>query len=197
MRKEDLTEHSFGARSRPKRMTTDAIVVHRFGGPGVALTFDDAIRFWTKNPEGLATTLLAGTYAEKLPIIQKWRRDGVPDLHGGKPIAGRGFVPYHFLVDGAGRVARMLALEARGAHAGAYNWKSVAVACLGDFRSTPPPEPQVQACIELIRDIRSVYPHAVVIDHDEANRRMHLPVKGCIGSRFPLARVIASLSQQQ
>lgn len=192
MLKEDRTEHSFGARARPKRSTTDAVLIHRFGGPGVALTFDDAIRFWTKNPEGLATTLLAGTYAEKLPIIEKWRRDGVPDQHQGKRIAGRGFVPYHFLVDGSGRVARMLALEARGAHAGSYNWKSVAVACLGDFRAAAPPEPQVAATIALLRDILAVYPNADVIDHDEANRRMHLPVKGCVGDRFPLARVRAS-----
>lgn len=169
------------------RDLTTTIILHRFAadhdGDG-ATTFDEAVRFFTQDPEGVATVALGGTYAEKLPTIERWRAQGVPAAY-----AARGFVPYHFLVDATGQAARMLALDLRGAHAGAWNDRSIAVCCLGNFDKHEIREAQEAACVNVLRDILTVYPRLQIISHDEAIRFDGGKVKGCAGRFFPLDRV--------
>jgi hypothetical protein len=181
----DRTDHSPIAAKRTARPFTTAIVLHRFAADsdrdGVT-TVDEAIAFFTQDPEGIATVALAGTYAEKLPTIERWRRDGVPAAY-----QRRGYVPYHFLVDTYGGVWRTLPLDVRGAHAGNWNNRSVGIACLGNFdRHLMPPE-QVESTAALVADVLAVYPRATVLTHDDTLRADGLPVKSCAGRHFPLA----------
>lgn len=187
MIKEDRTNHSPAALRRPTRSHTTAVVLHHLGvdvnHDGIS-TVDDAVSFFTRDPEGVATVTLGGSYASKLPTIERWRRDGLPAVY-----QGAGFVPYHFLVDGDGNVSRMLHLEAIGAHAGAWNDRSVGVACLGDFSKRPPSEAELAAVVDLLRDVLAVYPGVEIVGHDETLERAGLPPKGCPGPLFPLDRV--------
>lgn len=182
----DMTDHSPAATRQPKRGHTDTILVHHLGvdvdRDGIS-SFADAVAFFTSDPEGLATIYLPGSYESKLPTIAAWKRDGVP-----AEVKAAGCVPYHFLVDATGACARMLPLEARGAHAGAWNDRSVAIAFLGDFSTRAPSTEEFEAGIELARDIRAVYGNAIILGHDETLIMQKLPTKGCPGPMFPLER---------
>ena len=185
----DRTDHSAAARIRPTRGSTDAIVVHRFAvdlDRDGAFTFDEAIAFFTRDPEGIATVAFAGSYAEKIPTIERWRERGVPAVY-----EHAGFVPYHVVVDARGDRAQMLRLDARGAHASAWNDRSVAVAVLWRCDLRAPPDDLVNGAVRAIADLLAAYPQAEVISHDETLTRAGRPPKGCPGSHFPLAHVVA------
>lgn len=191
MIKHDRTAHAPAVAQRPHRHTTTALVLHRFATATHPTGVEEAIRFFTRDPEGIATVALPGLYTEKLATIERWRLTGPPfvDLERARDLTEAGFVPYHFLVDAAGEVHRMLPLEARGAHAGAFNWRSVAVACLGDFRAEAPTDAQVDATIMLLQDLLEVYPGAKILSHDEVLRCLSQDPKGCVGPLFPLEEV--------
>lgn len=174
----DLTDHSLAAFGRRARTRTDAIIVHHLDIGD--RTFGAAIDFFTRDPEGVATVALSGTYQEKLPTIRRWRRDGISI-----PYVRAGFVPYHFLVDEDGRIGRMLALSAKGAHAAGWNDRSVAVCALGKFDVHEPPKPQLDTCRDLVMDMMTVYGRLRILGHDAT---LDEP-KGCPGARFPLERL--------
>lgn len=166
------------------RAHTRAIVVHHLGvdvdADGV-VTVDDAIAFFTRDPEGIATVSIAGSRESKKLTIERWKKDGVPAAY-----QGQGFVPYHFLVDDKGVVHRMLDLDSIGAHAGAWNDRSVGVAFLGDFALAGPSDAEFKAGVALLEDIRAVHAAAEIVSHDETLQRDGLPMKGCPGKNFPL-----------
>jgi hypothetical protein len=191
MEKRNLTDHSPAAMGRLARPHTTAIVLHRFAADADAdsvTTIEEAIDFFTKNPAGIATVTLPGTWAEIKPTIDRWEREGVPAAY-----ANRGFVPYHFLVDKQGNVARTLSLDMRGAHAGKHwNRVAVAVACLGNFELEIPSKEQLAGCSALVADILKVYPRAEILTHDECQRRDGIEnVKRCPGRHFP-AELVAN-----
>lgn len=182
--KVDHRGHSPAVKARPIRAHTTAVVVHHLGvdvDHDSLTTVEDAIAFFTRDPEGVATVTLGGSYTSKLPTIERWKADGLPAVYQGK-----GFVPYHFIIDGAGVVHRMLDLAAVGAHAGAWNDRSVGVAFLGDFSKRPPTGAEVDAGVALLEDIRAVHAAAEILGHDETLIRDGLPPKGCPGKFFPL-----------
>lgn len=184
MNKIDLTGHSPAVKDRPVRGSTDSILVHHIGidiDRDGETTFEEVIEFFCRDPEGIATVVLGGTYASKRPTIERWRRDGVPAVY-----QGRGLVPYHFGIDRLGRAARFLPLNARGLHAAGYNDRSVAVAFLGDFKREPPTKAELDAGIAVIRDIRAVYPRTLILGHDETIVAAGGAPKGCPGAAFPL-----------
>lgn len=186
----DLRDHSPAALKRPVRSRTTTIIVHHLAPPG-GLLFGDAVAFFTKDPEGVATVTLGGPYAKKVPTINEWKKTGIP-----ADKANEGFVPYHFLVQQDGQIARMLDLAAIGAHASDFNDRSIAVCFLGTFtKSVPPlaPEAQMTAGIALITDIAEVYGTLRCIGHDKANEEMGLPKKGCPGGSFPMSRIFQAV----
>lgn len=189
----DMTGHSPAATTQPTRSHTDSILIHHLGidaNKDGIFTFEDAVAFFTLDPEGLATILLPGSYDSKVPTIRAWQRDGLPAT-----VQGRGFVPYHFLVDSTGRAARMLPIEARGAHAGAWNDRSVAIAFLGDFSKAPPSTEEFDTGVALARDIRSVYAATALFAHDETLIMQGIPPKGCPGPGFPLDHFRAAVRE--
>lgn len=184
----DRTDHSAAARTRPTRGSTDAIIVHRFAvdlDKDGAFTFDEAIAFFTRDPEGIATVTLSGTYATKLPTIERWRKDGVPAAY-----EGAGFVPYHVLVDARGDRVQTLSLRSRGAHASAWNDRSIGIATLWRSDLRAPPSELVIGTARALADLLTIYPRAEVIGHDDTLTRAGHPAKGCPGLHFPLGYVI-------
>lgn len=195
MTKRDMTKHSPAALTRPARARTDSVVVHHLGididRDGIT-TIDEAVRFFTTDPEGVATVTLALSPLERRAKISEWKRTGIP---AAKQAAG--FVPYHFLIDRHGEVARMLPLAARGAHASGYNDRSVAVCFLGNFDKWPPTDPELNAGASVVRDIFTVYGSLMVFGHDETLRAQGMPPKGCPGRGFPLDRLRALAREPQ
>lgn len=183
----DYTGHAPAVANRPQRSGFQAIVLHRIGNSAAepdgreGRSADAVVRFFTADPEGVATVTLSGSHDEKLPTIERWRRDGVPE-----EMAARAFVPYTFLVEPDGALWQMLPLGTVGAHAVSYNAGGVGVALIGDFRAEEPAPAQVDAgvavCAALLRRYRTDARAVRVLGHDE----VRTPPKQCPGPRFPL-----------
>lgn len=191
----DRRDHAAAAKTRPVRRRTSHIIVHRTisvdADKDGDRDFDDVIRFFTQDPEGVATVAVAGSYASKGPLIKNWRAHGIPAVYQGK-----GFVPYHVLVDSKGGVAQTLDLAFVGAHAGSWNDRSVAVAVVSDPRTEEPTPAMVTACTDVIAQLIALYPGAVVVDHDFVNKMIGAPHKGCVGALFPLRSVVARAAEK-
>ena len=187
----DRRDHSRAALLRPFRRRTTAIVLHRTIGidadkDGDA-DADDVFQFFTRDPEGVATVAVGGSYASKGALIKSWRAAGIPAVY-----QGRGFCPYHVLVDARGGVTLALDLAVVGAHAGAWNDRSVAVAVISDPRTQQPTPAMVAAVVKVVALLLTHWPTADIVDHDHVNASIGAPHKGCIGELFPIASVVAA-----
>lgn len=191
----DKTDHCKAAKLRPHRRETTLIVLHRAINIDVDKDgdrdFDDVIRFFTADPEGVAITTIGKSYKDLLPIIADWRARGIPATY-----QGRGFVPYHVLVDAAGQVAQTLHLDVIGAHAGSWaNARGIGVAVVSDPRTENPTPAMLASVTSVIAQLLKLYPYAQVVDHDWVNRKKGYPEKGCVGSLFPLRGVVQAAIQ--
>lgn len=168
-----------GSRIRPTLdpARLEAIIIHRIWMRGSS--DEDAWRniadFWREDPEGVATTTVPGSYARKIPLIRKWRREGVPseDL-------ARAFCPYHLIVDRRrGWFYQALGLHQRGAHTRGWNYRSIAVAAIGDYRTKSEAQgeqvpghflrPQTAENIRMaLRDLLAWKPDLRVLTHSQA-----------------------------
>lgn len=187
----DRTDHCGAAVARRARTSTTAIVLHRTinidADKDGDRDVDDVIRFFCKDPEGVATVAVGGSYATKKPLIEEWKKKGIPAAY-----QGRGFVPYHVLVDVNGKAFQMLDLLARGAHAGSWNDRSVAVAVVADPRTEMPGQAMIDGVVGVVAQLLRLFPGCVVVDHDFVNRAIGSPEKGCIGKLFPVDQVRAA-----
>jgi len=97
-------------------------------------------------------------------------------------------VPYHFVVDRWGKVDQCLTLTETGYHARTkWNRRSIAVACVGDFRTDQIPVDQWWGCI----DICALMAEWVGANRYEIRGHTELPGsskpgKDCPGKYFPL-----------
>jgi hypothetical protein len=202
----DRTDHAPAARLRPPHDDIcKALVLHRIGDPQSAQSaqciadptadgcqgaegadVDSVIRFFTENPEGVATVTLDGDYDSKRAQIEAWRQSGVPDS-----VRARAFVPYTFLINPAGEIHQMLPLGASGAHARGFNQSGYGIAFLGDFRVEPPSAAQLEAgvatAVALIRQLRLPIDHLKLLGHDDARAAIGQGPKQCPGAEFPLS----------
>lgn len=75
--------------------------------------------------------------------------------------------PYHFLVHPSGRVEQLLDITKRGAHAKNYNWCSIGIALIGDFRTETPTSDAMFALQNLAFRIQIPYRFSVILGHDQ------------------------------
>lgn len=179
---------------RPVRKRSNAIVIHRtidedFDHDGLR-TARDVVHFFTRDPEGVATVTLPGSYVSKQPTIKRWRKEGVD-----KRLQALAFVPYHVLVDEAGEITCTLPLEVIGAHAGVYNDRSIAVAGIGPAHKRDLSPACFDGVISVVRYLQKHYPEAKVISHDEVNARIGAPIKNCPGPGLSIDRIRLALAQ--
>lgn len=188
----DRRDHAPGVAQRPQRTPLKGIVLHRIGDAEHAPVaegrdVDSIIRFFTQDPEGVATVTMDGSYDSKVPTMEKWRASGIPAAN-----LARAFVPYAFLIEPSGAVSQLLPLEAVGAHAPGYNQSGIGVAFIGDFRTDPPTPAQVDSgvavCVALLLQ-NGGSPHAQrevqILGHDETRPTPKL----CPGPNFPLQQI--------
>jgi hypothetical protein len=135
-------------RDIPTRARTEAVILHHSEGP-VTQTVSE-IRDFHMRPE-----------AE--PPDYDERRSGP-----WKP--GRGWldIGYHWLVDRNGLKFKGRVENREGAHCPGWNDRSVAVCLIGNFDFAPPTRDQLDATLELIRDLLTRYPKARVLGHRAA-----------------------------
>jgi len=94
-------------------------------------------------------------------------------------------IGYHFFVDKAGRVYRGRPQDTVGAHCPGYNANSVGICCEGNYEWEYMPPAQWKAVLELIEELKRMYPRAKVVGHRDL-----IPTK-CPGQFFPLAELKA------
>ena len=176
------------APKRPRRRSTGWIVLHRITvGTGVG----GIVEFFTSDPEGVATVTVRGA-AKQMDAMRQWKEDGVPEW-----AMEKAFVPYHFIIDKSGKIFRMLADDARGAHCAGLNNSSIGVGVIGDFRKRHPTGAQVlsakKLCRNLIRRYRGdIDRDEAIIGHDEfcVDMKGDKP-GGCPGNLFPTDEIRA------
>ena len=182
----DRTAHSPAVASRPQRTGLRGIVLHRIGDaagapPAEGRDVEGIIDFFTTNPEGVATVTVDGSWDSKVPLMDKWRAEGIPESY-----RARAFVPYAFLIDPDGVISQMLPLQAVGAHAPGYNQSGIGVAFIGDFRSDAPSAEQIDSgiavCVAILRQHHLTPATVKLLGHDEARSVPKL----CPGPNFPL-----------
>ncbi len=185
----DRTGHSPAVAGRPQRTSLRGIVLHRIGDaigapPAEGRDVAGIITFFTTTPEGVATVTVEGSWESKLPLIEKWRTEGIPEKN-----RARAFVPYSFLIDPRGVVSQMLPLQAVGAHAYGYNQSGIGVAFIGDFRVDAPTPQQldcgVAVCVAILRQHHLTPATVKLCGHDEVRS---IP-KQCPGLNYPLEEV--------
>lgn len=182
-RVEDLTHLNPKGALRPLRHRTVEVVVHNFGVE--PLTPHGLIRFFTETADGVGTVTLNGSWSDKKPIIDSWKKTRIP-----RDNLERAFGPYHLTIDPWGGVAQILPWLARGAHAYG-NSSSIGVALLGGpFHDQVPPPDQMQSLRKLLRWLLAdaniqatlrVDNGLSIVGHDDVKARQHVPPKGCPG----------------
>jgi hypothetical protein len=191
----DRRGHSPGAAVRPVQSEVGHIVVHKIGAVKLLAhmrlrgwlagretdPFAVVERFFVEDAEGVSTTTLPGSYADKRPTVREWYESGIPAEN-----LQRAHVPYHLVVARDGQVAHFVDFDRATAHAGnrAVNASSVAVACVGDFVEEAPTGQQMIALQKVCRDLLVRYPRAEIVGHSDVSRK-----KGCPGRGMPLDRV--------
>ena len=110
--------------------------------------------------------------------IHKWHQDG----------NGWVGIGYHYLVRFDGTIERGRPENVVGAHAGPMaNGDSIGICLAGHLTKHDPTEAQVNALVELIKDIYKRYGELVIIGHEEVMST------DCPGKKFPWTRVSAML----
>jgi len=171
------------------RKTTTAIIVHGIGGPIVGMLPEDVVRFFTDDPEGVATVALGGKYSDKVPVFTKWwvgkkpskkRRRGaqtrIPERY-----LSVAYCPYHYLICGE-HIYRCVSEDKKSAHARKWNKKSISIGLVRDIRKGKPLTiPEGKSLKDLVTYLCLKYPGVQVLDHDRANKKVGLKAKGCPG----------------
>jgi hypothetical protein len=122
--------------------------------------------------------------------------DAVDGFVSGEPKdleAFRGMFPYHFGIERNGVCYQLLPLGRAGVHAKAWNSKSIAIACFGDFRHEQPTCDQWFACARLCRTLEHVFLGADVWGHDELPSGSSDPNKQCPGKHWPIAEFLGEV----
>ena len=110
--------------------------------------------------------------------IHKWHQDG----------NGWVGIGYHYLVRFDGTIERGRPENVVGAHAGPMaNGDSIGICLAGHLTKHDPTEAQVNALVELIKDIYKRYGELVIIGHEEVMST------DCPGKKFPWSRIRAML----
>lgn len=189
---------------RPPRAHTHMCVVHAFGdAKGITgTTPEHTERFFHKDPEGVATTTLSGSWATKLRAFSSWwdwegiprdwyiKIEGIrypknayrwkiptriPDVY-----AESAHIPYHVEIHEEG-VVQWQPFGARTSHARGSNHVAVAAVVHWD-RKGAPSFGLTKLLAEVLEQFEAQYgPYLEYIGHDESNIRNHIPPKGCPG----------------
>lgn len=128
----------------PRRSSIDAVIVHSLGGPDCR----DGTRFF-KRIDGDAATWTQ-RFA-KLPLVS-----------------------IHYVIDRAGAVASGIPERLAASHAIGWNQRSIGIELVNNGDGMDPfPRPQIEALLQLIRDIRRRHPDVAperVLRHSDVDR---------------------------
>jgi len=105
-----------------------------------------------------------------------------------------GRTPYHIHIFGDGRIEQVLPLTIRGAHANGYNWRSVAVALIGNTDERACSLAQYDALIWVSRALRGLNKGLAVEGHTYLPGASNDPYKRCPGLYLDMNKVRAAVS---
>ena len=109
-----------------------------------------------------------------------------------------GLTPYHFLIranDPDFTIEQLIPITLRGAHAIGYNWRSLAVACVGDFRTNYIPHKMWNSLCELLALLIPINGGLDVVGHTDLPGAAADPNKVCPGQHLsPVSAKAQALS---
>jgi len=109
----------------------------------------------------------------------------VEDIHRWHLANGWSGCGYNYYVRKNGSIYRGRPREAIGAHCQGYNSISVGICAEGDYENESMPPEQWQAILELVEELKQIYPGARVVGHRELN------ATACPGRYYPLEEIKA------
>ncbi|WP_084413195.1 N-acetylmuramoyl-L-alanine amidase [Desulfovirgula thermocuniculi] len=107
------------------------------------------------------------------------------DVHQWHLNNGWAGIGYHYFITKAGEIYRGRPRDTIGSHCYGYNSRSVGICCEGNFEEEYMPAAQWRAVLELVRELKRIYPDACVVGHCELNST------SCPGRYFPLEDIKA------
>jgi hypothetical protein len=181
-------------------------VIHAFGDvKGISgTTPNETARFFLADPEGVATTTLSGSWADKLPVFSAWwdwegvspawytKIKGVkypkPQHRWNLPTRipkdrlAAAHIPYHFEICEGG-IVQWQPFYAKTSHAQGMNSRAAAFMLHWD-RLIGPPIPMLDDLRRLLEWSKKEHGILEVIGHDASNIRQGIKPKGCPGFPF-------------
>lgn len=109
----------------------------------------------------------------------------VEDIHRWHLNNGWAGIGYNYYIRKDGSVYRGRPCDAVGAHCQGYNSVSVGICAEGNYESESMPAAQWQAILELVSELKKIYPGAQVVGHKELN------ATACPGQNYPLEEIKA------
>ena len=139
---------------------------------------------------------------------------GEVNVHGAEDVAAAfsqhpewktgGQMPYNFIIREDGTCEQALALSDAGMHSLKFNARSIGVALVGDFRTSPPTADQMDAltslCMLWVQHLwaRGVYRKVseVVVGHDALPGASSDPSKACPGRKLDMKQLVAEVERR-
>jgi len=115
--------------------------------------------------------------------------EGYRTVRGAREATG-GKMPYAVVVYRDGTVVQSASLTDITPHAAAYNRRAIGVACIGDFRLSPPAQEQWDSLIWVLHRLRDWSGHRLSVHgHTEFTRATRDASKQCPGRHLSMALV--------
>jgi len=106
-----------------------------------------------------------------------------------KGLGTGGRIPYHFLVRADSKVEQMLPLTQRGAHAIGYNYRSIGIACVGDYRYQPPTPEVWDQLVRLVAALLPLNGGLMLAGHSDLQGATGDTGKVCPGKHLPIGEL--------
>lgn len=107
----------------------------------------------------------------------------VESIHNQHLNNGYSGIGYHFYIRKDGSVFRGRPINTIGAHCLNYNYNSVGVCFEGNFENEEMSVLQLNAGVEIVNYLKSLYPNAAIVGHKE------LINTACPGENFPIDKI--------
>ena len=95
-------------------------------------------------------------------------------------------MPYHFIIGRDGTTEQAVEIQYQAPAQGSFNFRSIGIACIGDFRNHPPTDAQSAHLQELCSLLSQAFPDAEIVRHDELHGASSDRSKICPGKYLHL-----------
>ncbi len=113
------------------------------------------------------------------------------EIHQEHLARGWAGIGYHYLISKNGTIYHGRPRDVIGAHCEGHNSESVGISAVGNYETEQMPPIQWKAILDLVNELKAVYPGAKVVGHKE------LYATACPGRNYPLEQLKAGIGPKE